>query len=386
MKHIAVVTETWPPEINGVARTIKRMVDGLIVRGYHVDLIRPRQSKQDKAKTSAHFKEFLMRGFRAPRYPEVRVGYPAYRKLKRQWKEHKPDLVQIVTEGPLGYSAASAARKLGIPLISDFHTRFDQYSQYYGVGAFKWLTSAYLKRLHNRSGPTLVPTHELADDLLKMGFDKPVVIERGIDCQLFNPRFRSEKLRVKLGVKPAQLLVGVVARMAVEKNLDLAVQAYQEIKRFIPDAMMVMVGDGPERARLQQEHPDIIFTGMKTRQDLAEHYASIDLFLAPSKSETFGNVTLEAMASGLPVVTFDYAAAHVHIQNGSNGICVDFEDNETFIDAALKLALDPKQSERIGKLASVSVQKLDWNHIVDKLDQLICNQIEESSNGLVTTA
>lgn len=376
--RLTVVTETWPPEINGVAHTISRLVKGLRAHGgYHIQLVRPRQQVKEKPCREADFHEYLVNGISLPFYKEVRLGFPQYNALKRLWKKQRPDLVQIVTEGPLGYSAMKAAQKLNIPVISDFHTNFDQYSRYYRLSGFFNLAKRYLRHVHNQTLVTLVPTRELQQQLSASGYTKLGILDRGIDGDLFNPQRRSIALRERLGVKADQLLVTLVSRMAQEKNLDLAFTAFRAIQQQVPDAKFLLVGDGPERKRLQETHPDCLFVGMQTGTALAEHYASGDLFLYPSTSETFGNVVLEAMASGLPVVTFNYAAAYEHVRHGENGMAVPFNDNPAFIAASVQLALDAPLRQRMGLLASQTAANLSWEKVVARLDTTIQSVLRE---------
>lgn len=376
--YLAVVTETWPPEINGVAHTISHLVYGLISRGdYRISLIRPRQTKAELALETDSLHELFVHGFRLPFYQQVRLGYPHYLRLKRAWAINRPDLVQIVTEGPLGYAALHAAKKLAIPVISDFHTHFDQYSGYYHFSKLTSLAACYLRYLHNQTLLTLVPTQELYQQLQAKGYQRLIVIERGIDQDLFKPTRRNFALRTQLGLQPKQLLVTLVSRLAQEKNLDLAFTAFRAIQQAVPSARFLIVGDGPERDRLQNLHPDCLFVGMQTGTALAEHYASGDLFIYPSTSETFGNVVIEAMASGLPVVTFDYAAAHQHIRHQKNGYSVPLKDTTAFIHAAVHLATNPPLRQRLGQQAYLTTQTLSWQRVADALHQTIQTLVQE---------
>lgn len=376
--RLTVVTETWPPEINGVAHTIHCLVEGLRARrNYHIQLVRPRQQAQEQPRHENGFHEYLVNGLTLPFYKEVRLGFPQYNALKRLWSKQRPDIVQIVTEGPLGYSAMKAAKKLKIPVISDFHTHFDQYSRYYHLSGFFNLAKRYLRYVHNQTLVTLVPTRELQQQLIASGYTKLNILDRGIDVQRFNPTRRNPILREQLGVRPNQLLVVLVSRMAQEKNLDLAFTAFRAIQHHLPDARFLLVGDGPERKRLQDTYPDCLFVGMQTGTALAEHYASGDLFLYPSTSETFGNVILEAMASGLPVVTFNYAAAHEHIRSGENGVAVPLNDNVAFIDASITLARDSALRQRLGQQAHQTAQGLSWERVVGQLDNTIQHLLRE---------
>ncbi len=370
--HLAVITETWPPEINGVANTIHRLIQGLREHGgYNIQLVRPRQFTAEQAICTNGFEERLVNGLTLPFYREVRLGFPQYHALKRLWQQQRPDIVQIVTEGPLGYSAVKAARYLHIPVISDFHTNFDQYSRYYRLSHLFNLAKRYLRHMHNQTLVTLVPTRELEQQLRQSGYQQLGILSRGIDTQQFNPQRRKEALRHALGITPQQLLVVLVTRMAQEKNLDLAFSAFRAIQHQIPNARFLLVGDGPERKRLQTAHPDCLFVGAKTGYELAEYYAIGDLFLYPSVSETFGNVIVEAMASGLPVVAFDYAAAHEYIHSGLNGLTIPLEDQTAFIQASLTLAQDAALRQRLGQAAWQTAQGLSWEQVIHRLHQTL---------------
>jgi len=221
--RIAVVTETYPPEINGVAMTISRMVEGLR-QNHEVELIRPRQNKQDSAKQELTLQEVLVRGFPIPRYPDLKLGLPAKQRLVKLWTENRPDVVHLVTEGPLGSSALAAARKLGIPVSSDFHTNFHSYSRHYGFGWLYKTVAAHLRNLHNRTDTTLVPTRELLETLANDGYQNLQVVARGVDTKLFHPSKRSMELRRQWGLVGDDLAVIYVGRISAEKNLPLVLR------------------------------------------------------------------------------------------------------------------------------------------------------------------
>jgi glycosyltransferase involved in cell wall biosynthesis len=299
---------------------------------------------------------------RIPRYPGLRFGLPARRRLETLWKSGRPDAVYVATEGPLGSSALQAAQRLGIPACSGFHTRFDEFARYYGLAWITPLVLAYLRRFHGRSAKTLVPTFELADFLRDKGFNNVELLRRAVDTRLFSPERRSNKLRREWGLADHQLAVIHVGRLAPEKNLDLAVRAFRAIQKERNDARFVWVGDGPARASLQANNPDFIFCGMQRRETLAAHYASGDLFLFPSLHETFGNVTLEAMASGVPAVAFDYGAAREHLCDDC-GRRIPYRDSAAFIAAAVELARDDAARRRMRTPARNAVAALDPSHV-----------------------
>ena len=371
MLRIAVVTETYPPEINGVAMTISRMVEGLRQR-HVVELIRPRQNNQDSAKRELTLQEVLVRGFPIPRYQGLKLGLPARHRLIKLWSKQHPDVVHIVTEGPLGSSAIAAARKLGIPVSSDFHTNFHSYSRHYGFGWLQKTVAAYLRNLHNRTDTTLVPTQELRDSLARDGYQNLQVVARGVDTTLFHPNKRSEKLRLQWGVvADDELAVIYVGRISAEKNMPLVLRTFKAMQAVNPKLKLILVGDGPVRAELQLQNPEYIFAGMRTGEDLAAHYASGDIFLFPSMTETYGNVTVEAMASGLAVVAYRYAAAAEHIAHEENGLHAGFGNEEEFMQLACGLANDAARVDRMRRQAHQTMLKLDWQNIVDEFEQAL---------------
>lgn len=354
----AIVTETWPPEINGVALTVQSLARGLRRLGHSVELVRPDRPGDAATISANEFAELRVRSTGLPRYPGLRVGLPAQSRLVRHWSSSRPQAIYVATEGPLGHSALGAARRLGIPACTGFHTRFDDFITHYG---FPWLSPfvfAGMRRFHNRAATTLVPTRELADFLRSRAFANISVLSRAVDVDLFAPSRRDATLRDRWGLTDDGLAVIHVGRLAAEKNLDLAVRAFREIERVHAGARFIVVGDGPERGRLADTNPDFIFAGMHRDEALARHYASGDLFLFPSLTETFGNVTLEAMASGLPVVAFDYGAAREHIHEADCGVCVPFADADAFVAAAVALAGDPARRSRMAGRARETVSCL----------------------------
>ncbi|ATE59861.1 glycosyltransferase family 4 protein [Thauera sinica] len=363
--RIALVTETYPPEINGVAMTLQRMVDGLIGRGHRVQLIRPRQARSDVAQSSGDYEEMLSRGWKLPRYDGLRFGLPAKAALVRAWSRQRPDLVHVATEGPLGWTAISAARKLRLPVTSDFHTNFDHYSEHYGVGWLRQPVSAYLRRFHNRTETTFVPTAEMARALRAQGYAHVEVVSRGVDTALFSPARRNAGLRAQWGLERDDVALISVGRLAPEKNLQLVLRAYAAVREACPRTRLVIVGDGPMREAVARDCPEALLCGMRTGEDLAAHYASADLFLFPSLTETFGNVVLEAMASGVCTVAYDYAAAAEVVRDMDNGLCAPSRDEPAFIERAVRAATDGVLRQRLAAQGRASAEALDWARVID---------------------
>lgn len=363
----AIVTETYPPEVNGVALTVQGLENGLRARGHEVGVVRPRQASD----TAALAHEVLVRGAPLPRYPGLRFGLPATRKLTAAWRETTPDAIYVATEGPLGWSALRAAKRLGIPAATGFHTRFDEYMRNYGAAFLQQTALRWMRRFHNKGEATLVPTRELAQFLQSQGFDNVVRLPRAVDTLLFDPAKRDEALRESWGVDRDGLAVIYLGRIAAEKNLDLAVRAFRELQKTQPQARFVWVGDGPSREKLAQEHPDFVFCGVQRGASVARHFASGDLFVFPSHSETFGNVTLEAMASGLPTVAFDYGAAREYLRHGLHGAAIRDGDDDGFVQACVDLANDRDARSAMGAAARQAVAMLRPEQVAADFDDVL---------------
>lgn len=377
--RFAIVTETYPPEVNGVALTVQGLEQGLRGLGHTVDLVRPRQPGTPEP---AHDGSLLVHGAPLPRYPGLRFGLPAGRRLIARWRTHRPDAIYVATEGPLGWSAVRTAKRLGIPATTGFHTRFDDYVERYGAGFLTPLVFSWLRRFHNGADATLVPTQELADFLHGNGFKRVELLRRAVDTTLFDPAKRDPALRAAWDLADDALAVIYVGRIAPEKNLSLAIRAFREIRQNIssrggPDAKFIWVGDGPSRVPLAEANPDFIFCGVQRGDALVRHFASGDLFLFPSTTETFGNVTLEAMASGVATVAYDYGAAREHLRSGEHGFAIRNDDEEGFVAAALRLARDPALRARMGAAARTSVAHLDPGSVSQRFGELLCGLAQQ---------
>ena len=373
--RIAVVTETWPPEVNGVAMTLAKLVQGLSHRNHDVQLIRPRQTKTDSPMSDSSLEEVLMRGMPIPRYPELKLGLPSKKTLVKTWTLRRPDVVHIATEGPLGWSALQAAKVLKLPVTSDFRTNFQSYSKHYGVGWLRKPIVAYLRKFHNATACTMVPTRELMRTLSQNGFANLKVVSRGVDTKLFNISKRDTSLRSSWGATDDTKVLISVGRMAPEKNLDQVLKTYEALKSTGQAFKLVMVGDGPLKDQFQKRYPEIIFPGMLTQSNLAAYYASSDLFIFPSQTETFGNVTLEALASGIPVLAFDCAAARDWVQTGVNGWLVAENNPEGFAAQAVTIFNSKDLLDQITQSTRQQVVHLDWDQIAEQVESVFWDAI-----------
>jgi glycosyltransferase involved in cell wall biosynthesis len=376
--RIALVTETYPPDINGVAHTVSKIVEGLRARGHELMLVRPRHHSDTEAATDSRYQEVLVRGAPIPMYKQLRMGLPAQGALQKLWLKQRPDLVHIATEGPLGWSASRAARKLKIPTSSDFRTNFHAYSQFYGFGWLKGAIVAYMRKFHNATHCTMVPTQGLMAELSKIGFDRLMVVPRGVDTEHFSPSKRDEQLRQSWGATAETQVLLSVGRLAVEKNLDTVVRCFKSLQvRGLP-VKLVIVGDGPMRQALERSVPEAIFAGTRTGQDLAKHYASADLFIFPSLTETFGNVTIEAMASGLAVVAYDHAAAGQLIEHKRNGMVLAPNQEAQLFEAARQIVEDIALRTQVRVAARQTAVDRDWSSVIARTEgifrSLIANE------------
>lgn len=368
---IEVITETYPPEINGVAHSISMLVRGLRKNNHVVNVIRPRQSsdlttRQDQ-RTS---QDILVKSFPLPFYKELRMGIPAQKMLLKRWAKNTPDMVHIATEGPLGWSAAKAARKLNIPVTSDFRTNFHVYSSLYKVGFLEPLVKAYMKYFHNATDCTMVPTEKLKQELEHAGLNHLRVMPRGVDTGHFSDQLRSNQLRASWNAELLDVVLLSVGRLAVEKNLELLIKSYMQARAIEPRTKLVVVGDGPLRESLQKKCPEAIFVGKKMGAELAQYYASADIFVFPSLTETFGNVTIEAMASGLAVIAYRHAGAGDLIESGVNGITVDPGDEKAFSNAVNTTVIHQSLIRRLGNAAVKTAKQQSWEEIVRKTECL----------------
>lgn len=364
--RITFVTETWPPQVNGVALTVRTLAEGLAAREFEVEVVRPGANGRD-----GNVGLVCARGVAMPRYPSVQFGLPAGNALRKRWIAQRPDAIYIATEGPLGASAMRTANALGVPVVTGFHTRFHDYASHYGIGLLAPLVRKHLMGFHRRAQMTLVPTRALQAELTDAGIDHVQQLRRGVDTRLFSPERRDPALRRSWGVDDDAPVLLCVGRIAAEKNLELALKAFRALHARAPGARIVLVGDGPQREALAAAYPDALFVGTKRDTELAAHYASADLFVFPSLSETFGNVVLEAMASGLASVAFDHAAAQEHIANGVSGLVVPTTDARSFITSTYQLGTDHETRRVLGANARRAAQRCPPNAVISEFENLL---------------
>ncbi|MEL7062018.1 MAG: glycosyltransferase family 1 protein [Acidobacteriota bacterium] len=364
--RIALVTETFPPEVNGVARTLEQLSLGLAGRGHELQVVRPRQGPPTADRP---WREVLSLACPIPMYPGLRFGVPVLLRLRRRWREWRPDVVHIATEGPLGLAALRAANVLDLPVSSTFHTNFHDYGRFYGYGGFFKVAVAYLRWFHNRTRITLVPGPDVVERLADRGFERLDVLARGVDREQFRPNRRDPELRREWGVGPDERVAVYVGRLASEKNPTLAIRAFESLRRQDPSWRCVVVGDGPAAAEMRDGFPGAIYAGMRRGADLAAHYASGDLLIFPSLTETFGNVLLEGMACGVAPIGFDYAAARQLVEHGVDGLVAPRSDADAFLEQVERAGAMPLADLRsMGDRAATKAAGWTWQRIVERFE------------------
>lgn len=310
--RIALICETFLPDVNGVTTTLCRLLEYLQYQGHDVLLFAPHGAPSSYAGAEV----VPLNGMPLPLYPEVKLT-PPQPGLTARLQRFQPDLVHLVGPAVLGAIVPGIVRRLGLPLIASYHTDFGAYSQHYGFGFLKHGVNAWLRWIHNRCRINLCPSRFTMNVLRAAGFRRLRIWGRGVDIERFHPRYRSEAWRAAVGVQPGERVVLYVGRVAAEKRVDLLPEAI----RGLPNTRLVIVGDGPFRSELQRRCAGlpVHFTGYLKGDDLATAYASADVFVFTSDTDTFGQVVQEAMASALPVVAARAGGALDLIHYGQNG-------------------------------------------------------------------
>lgn len=369
---IAIVTETWPPEINGVALSLMQLCKGLQNQGHKILLIRPEQRAQ--CCDFVPNKECLVNGQSIPKYPDMKFGWPQFLKVSQAISAFTPDVVHIVTEGPLGFTALHAAKTRRIPVSSGFHSQFQEFSRFFDLAFLVKPIQSYLRWFHNATQLTCVPSRDTEIALREFGVTCPlVVVGRGIDTDRFSSQRYSAQLRQQWGADENTTVLIYVGRLSSEKEVNVVIDAYSALrKQSQRQVKLVLVGDGPDRSRLEKmpgaEY--VIFMGSLSGTQLAEAYASANVFVFASQVETFGNVVIEAMASGLPIIAYDYACAQLHGKHTQTGWLCSIGDNQQLTQHVLQIP-DNNMLKRMGQQAMQDVQSIGWQHPVHQFEEAL---------------
>lgn len=362
--RLALFTDTYLPQTNGVARTLHRLTGYLHRRGIEHLLFTPKSAPEegyaDPVRPIASIPFFL--------YPECRLALPSMSSIQSELKSFKPDLLHMATPFNLGLCGLRYAQKQNLPHVASYHTHFDRYLEYYRMRRIVPLYWKYMKWFHRTCDAILAPSSETVESLRTQGFNRLRTWSRGVDCSLYMPEKRSSSVRERYGIS-APLLLLYVGRIAPEKDIATLLLAMRQLPDSIASAVhLLVVGDGPLLPELQEQAPDnVTFAGSKHGEELAELYASGDLFVFPSSTETFGNVVLEAMASGLPVIAADAGGSKDLVIPGVTGTLFAAHQSEALVQEICSAVLHPDLRAAMGAEGRKQSLGRSWEHIFDGL-------------------
>ena len=381
--RITVVTETYFPQVNGVSRTLGELVRHMTDRGDEVQLVHPDYGQAGRRGGHDH----AARSIVLPFYKELHLPLPPFGAVHRAMDGFRPDLVHIATEATLGLSIIRYAMRRRLNVVSSFHTHFDQYSRHYQVGWARGVIQRYLRWFHNCTRETYVPSRATIAHLERMGFERLVLWRRGVDATMFRPdRPGSPEIRRALGWSPGDTVIAYVGRIAPEKNVDYLADALAIVVERNADVRILIVGDGPSRPALERRlGARARFVGYKTGADVADHYAAADMFAFSSVTETFGNVVLEASASGLPTVALRAGGVAETVQPGETGLLVDpTEPPERMATALLSLVENKEERRRMAEAARRYAESQSWDAIMGGLRERYLSIVEGGAVSLAT--
>ena len=364
--RIALFTGNYVHIEDGVSRTLGRLVGYLTDQGHEVLVLGPTVSDPPVQQPG----RFLpVPSVPIPGRPEYRLSTRFPAAIRRQVEAFAPDIVHLATPDILGHRALTWALHRGLPVVSTYHTHFVSYLDYYGLGVGRPLFHAIARRFYDRCTEVYVPTPAMEADLREQGVTATIRLwPRGIELDRFSPDHRSESWRLSHGLKPNEIVVSFVSRLVKEKGLDVFIETIQSLKTEGLPVRALVVGDGPERESLGESLPVAVYTGHLGGADLATAYASSDVFLFPSETETFGNVTLEAMASGLPTVCADAAGSRSLVTDEETGLLCPPRNAAAFTDATRRLTLDPELRSRLGDSGREAARAYDWPSVLARME------------------
>lgn len=361
---IALFTGNYNHIRDGVSLTLNRWVDYLQKVGIDVLVFGP--TVKDPA---LDHKGTLVSvpSIKAPGRPEYRItiGFPALE--RNRLKEFDPDIIHIATPDILGFQALRWARSHNVPLVSSYHTHFTSYLKYYNLQFAESLGWRYLRWFYSHCSQIYVPTTSMAEELKMHGIgaddDTLRIWARGVDTDQFNPEKRSRDWRREKGFKDDDVVITFVSRLVWEKNLKLYADIIRRLEADFSHVRSLVVGDGPAMEEMKRLLPDAVFTGFLTGDKLATSYASSDIFFFPSDTETFGNVTLEAMASGLPCLVADAAGSKSLVSHGKNGFMATVENEQAFYEYGKELVNDAQLRSRMSEKSIKKSAEFTWENI-----------------------
>lgn len=298
---------------------------------------------------------------------EYRFGLGLHGRAKRALDSFRPDIVHIAAPDYTGFGALNYARKFGVPAVASFHTRFDTYPRYYNMTWLEKYLTRYMRYFYGRCEHVYAPSQSMADELQRDGIGRDIRLwTRGVDGELFNPARRDDAWRAQNGFNTDDVVVAFVGRLVLEKGIDIFIDAFRKAQAGAPNLKALIVGDGPERAMFEKALPEAAFAGYLQGEDLARAYASADMFFNPSITETFGNVTLEAMASGLPSIGAAAAGSKSLIENGATGYLAE-PHAAGFAEKITLLGNDRALRQRFGRTAREKSGRFMWDAVLAEL-------------------
>ncbi len=363
--RIALFSEVYWPMVSGVGVTLLRLTEALQARGHQVRVYSatyplPPEGDRPEVHRSPSVPFFL--------YPDVQWAFPRLRDVVEDLSRFRPDVVHVATEFSLGIAGVKAARQLGVPIVASAHTDYDQYAVRYGV---TWALRAgwhYLRWFYGQAHRVLCPSRIYEEHLHSRGVTHTGVWSRGVDPGEFHPGFRSEAYRARFGVGANDLLVTYIGRIAREKNLELLLRAWETLVGSRGGAQLVLVGRGPLEDEIRRRDlPGVHVTGLMKGRELAEAYASADIFTFPSPTETFGNSLLEAMGSGLPSLVAAAGGVLEFAEHGRNAWLVAPNSTEAITDGLGRLLADAALRRRLGGGALQTAGERRWDVVYDRL-------------------
>ena len=378
--RIALITDTFTPQVNGVARTLDQLVRHLVEMGHEVALVSPAQEPMPERGISLHLP---ISGVPFPLYPELLLTRVPSRSETEALERFQPDVVHCATESVLGWWGRSWARRRGYPLVTSFHTDFARYTSEYGLGFMMPVAWELLRRFHAPAVRTLVPSHPTLSLLRRRGFHTRLTRwSRGVDTERFAPRHRDAETRARLA-PDAEVIALYVGRLAPEKRLPVLLEAFEDVRQKTSVRVaLVLVGGGPMAERFDTEGtregppPGVHLAGYLEGEALARAYASADLFAFPSDTETFGNVVLEAMASGLPVVAVRRGGVLDSVRDGETGLLATPGDARSFAGHLQRLVEDAALRTRMGAAGRAEATQRRWPEILAGVEKVYREAIQ----------
>jgi glycosyltransferase involved in cell wall biosynthesis len=358
--RVALISETFLPDVNGVAATICRILEYLQAEGHQALLFAPKGAPAGYAGAEV----VVLKGATFPLYRSLRLT-PPQPGIAARLREFRPDLIHLVGPVLVGALGPSVGRRLGLPVISTYHTNLGTYSEHYGLGFLRDAINSHLRRIHNGCAVTLCPSTETRRALQSQGFQRVEIWGRGVDTGRFAPGHRSQAWRAALGIQAGEVVLLYVGRLASEKRLDLLLDAPLERERV----RLVLVGDGPARPDLERRFRGlpVNFLGFRRGHDLATAYASADVFVFPSSTDTFGQVVQEAMASGLPVVGASGGGQLDLIQPGETGLLFESGSGPDLRAQLNRLVGDPELRLAMGRAGRRAAERRTWPTVMAEL-------------------